>query len=106
MYRVDQHNVIQEESKSLIVQNADRTYPLRISDTEEEDIVEMVREVNNKIKEFQHLFPKKDRFDSVVMTLLTMAVELKKLRNQVSVPQELYDRVGRIESAIQSHLNM
>jgi cell division protein ZapA len=59
---------------------AGRAYPLKVSEEEEQMVYRVVSEVNEKIKNFQMTYNKKDKQDCLSMTLLTYAVEYHKAK--------------------------
>lgn len=69
------------DSKELIHINviiADRPYPLKIKQEEEEGIRKAAKFVNEKVKEFSHVYAAKDKQDYLAMCSLMMAVEVLK----------------------------
>jgi len=82
-----------KELKSITVLIAGRPYPLRVEEADEASIRQIVKEVNDKISNFQLNYNKKDKQDCLSMALLTYAVDLHKwrtgkqqLENQESIP--------------------
>ncbi len=66
---------------NITVLIAGRPYPLKIKDGEEETIRKIVKDVNEKINQFQLTYNKKDKQDCLSMALLTYAVDLNKAQN-------------------------
>jgi len=66
---------------NITVLIAGRPYPLKIKDGEEETIRKIVKDVNEKINQFQLTYNKKDKQDCLSMALLTYAVDLNKSQN-------------------------
>ena len=60
----------QEHLKSVNVSIAGRTYPLKVQDGEEVEILSIAREINEKVHSYQLTFERNDRQDSLAMTLL------------------------------------
>lgn len=70
-------------SSNITVVIAGRPYPLRISANDEADIRRIVKEVNEKVNQFQRTYTKKDKQDCLAMAILTYAVQLHKSRTTV-----------------------
>ncbi len=54
---------------------SDRVYPLKVSEKEKEEVLEAVKLVNEKIREYQQMYDGKDKQDYLAMVLLLFAVE-------------------------------
>lgn len=54
---------------------ADRPYPLKIKKSEEEDVRNAAREINEKVKQFQQVYAAKDKQDYLAMSALMYAVQ-------------------------------
>ena len=74
----------QEQLKSVNISIAGRTYPLKVQDGEETEILMIAREINEKVNAYQLTFERNDRQDSLAMTLLMFAVELHQHKNKVT----------------------
>ncbi|MFK7808049.1 MAG: cell division protein ZapA [Saprospiraceae bacterium] len=70
----------EKELKNITVLIAGRPYPLRVEEADEASIIKIVKEVNDKITNFQMSYNKKDKQDCLSMALLTYAVDLHKWR--------------------------
>ena len=68
------------ESVNITVLIAGRPYPLSVKTREEHLIRKAVKELNEKINEFQLTYKQRDKQDCLSMALLTYAVDLAKLR--------------------------
>jgi cell division protein ZapA (FtsZ GTPase activity inhibitor) len=62
---------------------SDRIYPLRVLEKEKEEVLNAVKLVNEKIKEYQRIYDGKDKQDYLAMVLLLFAVE--HMRNQKKI---------------------
>jgi cell division protein ZapA len=62
---------------------SDRIYPLKVSESEKEEILNAVKLVNDKIREYQRLYDGKDKQDYLAMVLLLFAVE--HMRNEKKI---------------------
>lgn len=69
-----------DESVNITVLIAGRPYPLSVKSREEQLIRKTVKEINEKINEFQLTYKQRDKQDCLSMALLTYAVDLAKLR--------------------------
>lgn len=54
---------------------ADRPYPLKIKQSEEEDVRKAAKEVNEKVTQFQQVYAAKDKQDYLAMSALMYAVQ-------------------------------
>jgi len=70
-----------KEMMNITVLIAGRPYPLKIKVGDEPTIRKIVKEVNDKVNQFQMTYTKKDKQDCLSMALLTYAVELQKLQS-------------------------
>ena len=73
----------EKELKNIKVLIAGRPYPLKVEQAEEEAIRQIVKEVNDKVTDFQMAYNKKDKQDCLSMALLTYAVDLHKWRTGI-----------------------
>ena len=60
---------------SINVIIADRPYPLKIKKSEEEDVRNAAKEINDKVKQFQQMYVAKDKQDYLAMSALMYAVQ-------------------------------
>ena len=68
------------ESMNITVLIGGRPYSLSIKTREEQLIRKAVKEVNEKINQFQLTYKQRDKQDCLAMALLTYSVDLSKLR--------------------------
>ncbi len=94
-----------DQLRSMNVSLAGRTYPLKVQDGEEQEIIHVAKELNEKIHAFQLAFQKNDRQDSLAMTLLTLAMEMHQLKKKgplSSQSESVYtDRLLKIEKLLE-----
>jgi cell division protein ZapA (FtsZ GTPase activity inhibitor) len=104
MHRVASKCLIMEEkddSKQLTVLIAGRPYPLKIKAGDEASIRRIVKEVNQKINEFQLAYPSRDKQDSMAMTVLSYAVDSFKARKSSSIDEPAFSaKLTDIESML------
>jgi cell division protein ZapA (FtsZ GTPase activity inhibitor) len=62
---------------------SDRIYPLKVSESEKEQVMNAVKLVNEKIREYQRMYDGKDKQDYLAMVLLLFAVE--HMRNEQKI---------------------
>lgn len=70
----------QSESLNITVLIAGRPFSLSVKAREEHLIRKAVKEINDKVNEFQSTYKNRDKQDCLSMALLTYAVDLSKLR--------------------------
>ncbi len=87
---------------TITVVIAGRPYPLRIEAREEAAIRRIVKEVNDKINNFQLTYKDRDKQDCLSMTVLTYAVELDKAQQAISAgqPADALHRVHEIDALL------
>ena len=54
---------------------SDRIYPLKVLESEKEEVLNAVKLVNEKVREYQRIYDGKDKQDYLAMVLLLFAVE-------------------------------
>ena len=87
--------------KSITVLIANRPYPLKINEEDEKKIREIVKEINDKINNFQLNYTQKDKQDCLAMVLLTYAVDLNKQKDTKQM-KELSQKLNLIEELLES----
>ncbi len=78
---------MKEEFKNITISLAGRPYPLKIKESDEDSIKRIVKGLNEQINNFQLSYDGKDKQDCLSMVLLTVAVELHKLKKQASIKE-------------------
>ena len=63
----------------------DRIYPLKVQEKEKEEVLNAVKMVNAKIKEYQQMYDGKDKQDYLAMVLLLFAVEHKRNEKKIII---------------------
>lgn len=67
-----------DETKNITVVIAGRPYPLKIKVSDESSIRKIVKEVNDRINQFQQSYSQRDKQDCLSMAILTYAVEMHR----------------------------
>ena len=105
-----------KELKNITVLIAGRPYPLRVEEADEASMRQIVKEVNDKINDFQLNYNKKDKQDCLSMALLTYAVDLHKWRTgkqqaaDQGIPEDdaaldaLSDKIEQLDQLLDSFL--
>jgi len=85
------------DTKSINIMIAGRSYPLKIRVAEEEGIRSIVEEINDRIKNFQQTYTNRDKQDHIAMALLVYATDLQRLKvlNQEENILEKVDQISR-----------
>lgn len=73
-----------EDNISIDVHIAGRQYPLKVNEADAQIIRQIADEVNEKINYFQRTYANRDKQDCLSMALLTYAVDLHRLKEQVN----------------------
>jgi len=99
------------DDKGLIstsVMISGRSYPLKISASDEPTIKKIVKEVNEKVNSFSTAYTKKDKQDCLAMVLLTYAVDLHKSKKEPNADQSqdpgISNSIHQLESLIDTLL--
>lgn len=80
-----------ENTVQVNVTVADRIYPLRVSESEKEEVLDAVKLVNEKIREYQRLYDGKDKQDYLAMVLLLFAVEHMRNAKKIIIEDSSFD---------------
>ena len=67
----------ENDLKTITVTIAGRNFPLKVTESEEVIVGDLVLELNTKVNEFQTTYPSRDKLDCVIMTLLTYTFDQK-----------------------------
>lgn len=67
-----------DDLKTINITIAGRTFPVKLTATEEPVAVTLETELNERISVFQKLYPMRDKLDYVIMTMLSYTFDLKK----------------------------
>ena len=81
-----------DEQLSIKVQIAERFYPLKIKQTDEEKIRKAAKLINDKILQYKQRYTDKDTQDFVAMAALQFVIKLmdcEQQQNVVSLEKEL-----------------
>ncbi len=92
-----------KHNKQITVLIAGRPYPLKIKENDEPTIRKIVKEINDKINQFQLTYANKDKQDCLSMAILTYAVDLHKFMqtSQPNVPDpELDNKLNQIDELL------
>lgn len=85
--------------KSIQVIIGGRSYPIKVTDEEEEMVLKVVMEINEKIKKFQMTYQQRDKQDCLSMALLTYAVEYYKVKEN-GVPADVISRLAALDTTL------
>lgn len=88
------------------IQLAGRAYPLKIKAEDESAIRNIAREINDRVTRYQLQYPHKDKQDALSIVLLTLAVELYRLRTLPTTPTEppsdLIHQIQQLEKLLET----
>ena len=92
-----------KHNKQITVLIAGRPYPLKIKESDEPAIRKIVKEINDKINQFQLTYTNKDKQDCLAMAILTYAVDLHKFM-QTDRPEapdpELENKIDQLDELL------
>jgi cell division protein ZapA (FtsZ GTPase activity inhibitor) len=83
---------------------ADRTYRIKVSTTDEENVRATVKLVNDKLIEFKTNFAGKDMQDYIAMVLIWLATEQQGRNNTVSADNEWQQNMNKLEQMLDKAL--
>ncbi len=92
-----------EEQFSIKVQIAERFYPLKIKQRDEEKIRKAARLINEKVLQYKQRYTDKDAQDFVAMAALQFVINLldcEQQQNVVSLEKELVDLNSELEELL------
>ena len=92
-----------EEQLSIKVQIAERFYPLKIKQRDEEKIRKAARLINEKVLQYKQRYTDKDAQDFIAMAALQFVINLLDCEQQqtvVSLEKELVDLNSELEELL------
>ena len=93
----------EQNNRQITVLIAGRPYPLKIKQSDEPAIRKIVKEINDKINQFQLTYTNKDKQDCLAMAILTYAVDLHKFlqsdQPQAQLP-DLDNKLNQIDELL------
>ncbi|MCB0704693.1 MAG: cell division protein ZapA [Saprospiraceae bacterium] len=92
------------DTRQITVLIAGRPYPLKIKADDEATIREIVKDVNEKVNQFQLTYPNRDKQDCLALVLLTYAVDLFKSGGASTQDQESLAKLSRIDQMLDQML--
>ena len=94
------------EQLSIKVKIADREYPLKVKQHEEERIRTAAKLLNEKVRQFKDLFGKDDKQDLLAMAAFDLIVDRLRKEESAALNNELIEnRLDYLEDFINSTLN-
>lgn len=91
----------EEETININLIIADRPYPLKIKQSEEEDIRIAAKEINQKVKDFQQSYSAKDKQDYLAMCALMFAVEnMASKKTSGTIDRSIHDEILKFEDLV------
>jgi cell division protein ZapA (FtsZ GTPase activity inhibitor) len=94
---------MEEEQLSIKVQIAERFYPLKIKQRDEEKIRKAARLINDKILQYKQRYTDKDTQDFITMAALQFVINLldcEQQQNVVSLEKELVDLNSELDELL------
>jgi cell division protein ZapA len=85
-----------QDLQSLKVIICGRSYPLKVKGEDVETLQKIVKQINQKVKEFQINYQRQDLQDCITMVLLTYAVDLHKAQQNNPGPS-LSERIASLD---------
>ena len=73
---------------AIQIEIAGRAYPLKVDVREKDEVLEIVENLNNRLKTFQAQFPRQEKVDYLSMALLTYATDLHRSDSRLPVMSE------------------
>ena len=89
------------ETVTISVLIAERLYPLKVTKSDEEKLLNAARLVNEKIKEYQTLYDGKDKQDYMAMCLLNFVAEQVNLQYTAQQDNRLLEeKINQLEEVL------
>ena len=88
--------------KSIEVNIGGRKYPVKVTEEEEILVLEIVKEVNQKLRDFQTTYRMKDKQDHLSMALLTYALENAKQKGSDGLMDQIQEKTQSLFSALEA----
>ncbi|MBR9922760.1 MAG: cell division protein ZapA [Bacteroidetes bacterium] len=88
------------DTRQITVLIAGRPYPLKIKADDEATIRQIVKDVNEKVNQFQLTYPNRDKQDCLALVLLTYAVDLFKAGGASTQEQDQLQQLSQIEKLL------
>ena len=82
--------------KSIKISIAGRPYPLKVTEEEEQHVLRVVEEINEKLTELKSMYRSQEQQDYLAMTLLTYALERDKAMLNDDMLSELGSKADNI----------
>lgn len=94
------------ELLSIKVSIANRTYPLRITQQEQERVLQAAENINKRIKEFEDNYAVKDKQDLLAMSALQFASEALGAKQEIKTnsQQDTKDQVEYLTLLVDEYL--
>lgn len=90
-----------KDQLSIKVSIAGRIYPLTIERNEEENVRKAVKNINDKVNDFEKNFNIKDRQDLLAMSSLHFATHATEIHHNTSKEEKaILDRLEKIEKSV------
>lgn len=86
--------------KKINVVVAGRSFPVKVTEEEEESVRNIEKDINNKIQNFRKKYTDKDKLDLVIMVMLTQAFELDKIRSLEDDISQIHAHIDTLESTL------
>ena len=90
--------------KSLEVAIGGKIIPLKVEQEEEALIIEIVEDLNKKLRELQLMYSNKDMSDCMAMTLLTFALDKYKQQQKESSDQQINAKLNEASTLLDKML--
>ncbi|RLD21769.1 MAG: cell division protein ZapA [Bacteroidetes bacterium] len=88
--------------KSIEVSIGGRKYPVKVTEEEEVLVLDAVKEVNQKLKDFQSTYRMKDKQDHLSMALLTYALDNAKQKGSSGLMDQIQEKTQSLFSALEA----
>lgn len=91
----------ENETVTISVLIAERLYPLKVTKSDEEKLLNAAKLVNEKIKEYQTLYGGKDKQDYMAMCLLNFVAEHVNLQDSAQQDNRLLEeKINQLEEVL------
>lgn len=86
--------------KKINVVVAGRSFPVKVTEEEEQSVRNIEQDINSKIQEYRNKYNDRDKLDLVIMVLLTQAFELDKIQSLKDDISQAHAQIDTLESTL------
>jgi len=86
--------------KKINVVVAGRSFPVKVTEAEEQSVRNIEQDINSKIQEYRKSYNDRDKLDLVIMVLLKQSFELEKIQSLKKDISQAHAQIDTLESTL------